>query len=293
MDKLPLIYNPAAGTKGLKRAEKAANTLRQLGRDPLPIATTGPGSAKLLAASIALEGHPQLVVAGGDGTVNEAANGLAGSSTSLAIIPTGTANVMAHELGIPHNITRACRIALKGETIRIDLGKAGDRYFTLMAGAGFDALVIKNLNPVLKKAIRQAAFPVAGLKAFMSKEIYPLRVSAGNREVEGFFVIAANSRYYGGRFGPTPQASVTDGLLDICVLKEKSLQKMIDFWYKALTTETADPSLVEYMRVTAADVTTTGGDPVHVQVDGELAGELPMRFEVAPLALAVRVGAGR
>jgi len=292
-DRIPLIYNPAAGARGARKAEKAIDTLTRLGYAVTALATSGPGSATTLAATIAAEGWPLLVVAGGDGTINEAVNGIAGAGTSLAIIPTGTANVLARELGVPADVKRACRAAVGGDRLAIDLGRADGRYFTLMAGAGFDALVIKNLNPALKRAIRHAAFPVSGLKTYFGRELPLLRVTAGERVAEGCFVVAANSRYYGGRFGPTPEASMTDGLLDVCVLKEKSFTRMAEFWYRALKTGRPGGPWVEYFRAGELEVESAGGEKVLVQVDGELSGELPARITVASRALEVRVGAGR
>lgn len=107
------------------------------------------------------------------------------------------------------------------------------------------------------------------------------------------FVVAANSRYYGGRFGPTPTASMTDGLLDVCVLREKSLTRMVDFWYKALMADGLDSSRVDYFRTAELEVTSPDDSPVPLQVDGELAGELPARITVEKEALQVCVGAGR
>lgn len=292
-DSIPFIYNPAAGGRGRKKAEQAVNALRRMGYNSVPLETGSPGSATTLAAAVAAEGWPLIVVAGGDGTVNEAVNGIAGSSACLAIIPIGTANVLARELGIPDNVKQACRVATQGERIRIDLGRADERYFTLMAGAGFDAMVIKNINPVLKRAIRRAAFPVAGLKTYFSRELPLLKVRARNRTTEGYFVVAANSRYYGGRFGPTPAASMTDGLLDVCVLKDASFSRMVEFWYKALKTDSPGDGMVEYFRTRELEVESTGSEPVLVQVDGELSGKLPVRLTVESLALEVCVGAGR
>lgn len=291
-ENIPLIFNPAAGSRCARKALKAVEALDRIGWRAIPVETGGPGAATALAASFAAEGWPLLAVAGGDGTVNEVVNGIAGTGTGMAIIPTGTANVLARELGVPMDVRRACRVATGGERIRIDLGRAGGRYFTLMAGIGFDALVIKNLNPALKKAIRHAAFPVSGLKTFIGKELPLLRIDAGDLITEGYFVIAANSRYYGGRFGPTPAASMTDGLLDICVLKEKGFIKMIDFWYKALKTDSPSAA-VEYFRTAALEVTSDACEQVLLQVDGEVAGELPVRISVASRALEVCIGAGR
>ncbi|MHB1003275.1 MAG: diacylglycerol/lipid kinase family protein [Thermoleophilia bacterium] len=292
-ESMPFIFNPAAGPRGRKRAEKAMRTLAGLGVEVKPFETPGPGSATAIARSLAAEAWPRLLVAGGDGTINEAVNGIAGSSTGLAVIPAGTANVLARELGIPDDIAAACRAAVGDRCVRIDLGNAGGRYFTLMAGAGFDAMVIKNINPVLKKTIRHAAFPVAGIRTYLGGELPLLRVAAGDVTAEGYFVVAANSRYYGGRFGPTPAASMTDGLLDVCVLKEKSLTRMVEFWYKALKTERLDSSLADYFRAADLEITCPDGGTVLLQVDGELAGELPVRVTVEKQALDVCVGAGR
>lgn len=290
---LPFIYNPAAGPIGRSRAERAMRCLEKGGIRVEPLATTCEGYATKLAAEAAARGAPRLIVAGGDGTINEVINGIAGTGTELAIIPAGTANVLAIELGIPSNIELACRTAAAAPSVRIDLGRVNGRYFALMAGIGFDAMVIKNLNPVLKKTIRHAAYPLSGLKTFFGRELPPVRISGPEHESEGYLVIAANSRYYGGRFGPTPEASMTDGLLDICVLREKGFQKMVGFWYGALKAGRLEGDWVEYFRTREIDVACPTGAQVLVQTDGEVVGELPAHITIEPLALDVCVGAGR
>lgn len=287
----PLIYNPASGGAGERRARRAIRALESLGCRVEALPTSGVGSATSLARRAAKREVPRLLAAGGDGTINEVVNGLAGSDTELAIIPTGTANVLAMELGVPLKIPDACRLACEGDSVRVDLGLAGDRYFTLMAGVGFDALVIKNVNPVLKKSIRRAAFPVTGLVTFIQQDLPLLQVSAAGREVEGYFVIVSNSRYYGGKFGPAPEASMTDGRLDVCVLKGKGLQEMLNFWVAALRQSHVDSGLADYFQAEEVWISCPGGDPVPVQTDGEIIGELPLKVTVAPAAL--RVCAGR
>lgn len=284
---IPLIYNPGAGGRCGHKVKKAIAILEGLGASIQPLETTGPGSAIELAREAVAAGPRRLIVAGGDGTINEAINGMAGSGVELAILPMGTANVLAIELGIPARLKEACRIAFSGQTGTIDLGLAGKRYFALMAGFGFDALVIKNINPILKKSIRRAAFPIAGVVTYLKTDLPLLTVKTPEGEVEGYFVVAANSRYYGGRFGLTPEASMSDGLLDICVLKKNSFAEMVNFWLQALKSGTLDREQAEYLRVSDVEITCPAGEHVPVQTDGDVIGELPMRVSVAPVALKI------
>ncbi len=287
---LPIIYNPIAGGGSERRVRRAVSALAELGCQTELLPTSGTGSATGLARRVVASGAPRLVAAGGDGTINEVINGMAGSGTEMAIIPAGTANVLALELDIPLRLREACELACSGQSTAVDLGVAGSRYFALMAGIGFDALVIKNIIPVLKRSIRRAAYPVTGLVTLLQQDLQPLQVEAAGRRREGYFVVVANSRYYGGKFGPTPEASMTDGLLDVCVLKGKSIQEMLNFWVAALRRNHVDPSLADYFCAERVEVYCPSGEPVPVQTDGELIGELPMSITVAPGALRVCTG---
>lgn len=289
---LPVIYNPTAGSQGSRKLRRALKALEELEFEAELLPTSGIGSATGLARRAAEKGMRRLVVAGGDGTINEVVNGIAGSGTELAIIPTGTANVLAIELDIPLKMEEAAQLAARGKSKSIDLGVADGRYFTLMAGVGFDALVIKNLNPVLKKSIRRAAFPVTGVLTLLQKDLPGLLVRSRERTSEGYFAVVSNSRFYGGRFGPNPRASITDGLLDVCVLKGKSFQEMLNFWVAALKKEHLDEPFAEYFRSSEVEVSCPQGAPVPVQTDGEVVGELPMRIAVKPGALKVCAGGG-
>ncbi|GBE57621.1 diacylglycerol kinase [bacterium BMS3Abin01] len=286
----PLIYNPVAGGGKRDMGRDLTAEFRRLGVEVELLRTTGAGDATRLAREAVRAGVARLVAAGGDGTINEVVNGLAGSETELAVIPMGTANVLALELEIPVAPARACELAVKGNSITVDLGLAGERYFILMAGVGFDALVIKNINPALKRTIRRGAFPLSGLKTFFGEKLSLLTINADGRKTHGFFVIASNSRYYGGRFGPTPLASMADGLLDICVLKGRSLPEMIKFWIGALGKGTVDTAVAESFRATGIRVSCEPGVRVPVQTDGEVVAELPVSISVAPAALKICAG---
>lgn len=287
---LSLIYNPAAGGVGLSsehKARHAAEEMERLGARVELLPTTGPGSARELAARAVAGGATRIAVAGGDGTINEAINGFAAGETELALIPAGTANVLALELAVPFGVREASRIAVRGRATPIDLGLAGGHAFALMAGIGFDALAIKNLNPVLKKAIRHAAFPISGLKTFVREDLPLLRISSHGVLCDGYFVVVSNSRYYGGRLGPTPEASISDGLLDVCVLKERSFTGMVNFWVRTLASAKLDRTHAEYFRVASLEVSAPHGEQVLVQTDGDIIGELPMEFSVVPGGLKV------
>lgn len=269
------------------KAKSAAREMERLGARVELLPTTGPGSATGLAAQAVAGGATRIAVAGGDGTINEVINGFSPGKTELALIPAGTANVLALELAVPFGVREASRIAVRGRATSIDLGLAGGHAFALMAGIGFDAMAIKNLNPVLKKAIRHAAFPISGLKTFVQEDLPLLRVSGHGILCEGYFVVVSNSKYYGGRLGPNPEASITDGLLDVCVVKERSFASMVNFWLRALVNARLDDGRAEYYRVRELEVSAPGGEPVPVQTDGDIIGELPMIFTVVPGGLKV------
>ena len=173
-------------------------SLRSLGWDVVERPTEGEGHATLLAREALEEGVDRVVVIGGDGTVNEALNGLAGSDVPLAIVPTGTVNVLALELGLPLDPPDAVRVAAEARATRIDLGLAGQRYFALMAGVGFDADVVSRVRPVMKRALKEMAFVLQGLATYLTAE-YPLvQIECDDRCTEGYFVVLGNARNYGG-----------------------------------------------------------------------------------------------
>jgi YegS/Rv2252/BmrU family lipid kinase len=285
------IHNPTSG--GGERRRDLPLILKGLEGQGFAVderPTTGPGSATELAASAAGEGFDVVCVLGGDGTVNEALNGLAGGEVPLAIIPTGTVNVLAMELGIPLDPPDAVRVVGRGTESWIDLGLAGERYFGLMAGIGMDAAVVASLNPTLKKALKEAAFAVHGVATYLTHDEPLFRLTSDEREVEGYFAVFGNAANYGGAFGITPLADMRDGLLDVCVLTDKSFLSTAWYWTAALLNAHIDHPKVQYFRTRAARI--EAADPaqeVLVQTDGEVAGALPIDCRVAPRALRVLV----
>lgn len=291
--RIAAIFNPHSGGGGYRRdVPLIFSALRGLGYTVEELQTGEPGDATRLAREAVDAGFDFVAALGGDGTVNETINGLAGSDVPLAIIPTGTVNVLAMELGIPLDPPDA--VKLLGDAAAhlswIDLGLAGDRYFGLMAGVGMDAAVVASMHPSMKKALKEAAFAVQGLATYLTHEEPLIRVTSEERTVEGYFAVFGNSSNYGGAFGITPLADMRDGLLDVCVLKDKSFVSTVWYWTAALINAHIKHPKVEYFRTECARIETVEeGKVVLVQTDGELAGSLPMECRVMPHALRVVV----
>jgi diacylglycerol kinase (ATP) len=288
---LMAIFNVHSGGGGYRRdLPLIIDSLRGLGYDVDARETQAVGDATRLAREAVAQGLDLVCVIGGDGTVNETINGLAGAEVPLAIVPTGTVNVLAMELGIPLEPPDAVKLLDMGTTSWIDLGMAGDRYFGLMAGVGMDAAVVASLNPHMKKAFKEAAFAVQGFANYLTKEEPLIRVTAAERTVEGYFAVFGNASNYGGGFGITPLADMRDGLLDVCVLKDKSLLGTLWYWTAALVNAHIKHPKVEYFRTEEATIVAVDeGKEVLVQTDGEMAGKLPLICRVVPRSLRVIV----
>ena len=285
------IYNPTSGGGGYKRdIPRIVESLRALGLTVDERPTEAPMRAVELARDAVQQGFDIICAIGGDGTVNEVVNGVAGSDVPLAIVPTGTVNVLALELGIPLDPPDACRLVADGELSWIDLGQAGERYFSLMAGVGMDAAVVANMNPMLKRHLKEAAFVVQGMATYLTHQDPLLRVETAERTVEGYFAVFGNSSNYSGAFGITSLADMRDGLLDVCVLTDKSFLSIAWYWLAALINSHTNHPAVQYFRTEAAQVSVVDSDAeVLVQTDGEVAGCLPMQCRIVPRALRVIV----
>ncbi len=288
--KATVIYNPYAGRgRGGAIASAVDDCLTGHGLDVALHATQASEEATRIASTHA--GETDIVVAvGGDGTVNEVVNGMAGSKARLGIVPAGTVNVLALELGIPFQVERACSIIAGGNTRLMDLGRVNHRKFILMMGAGIDALTIRNIDPRAKKRFRELAFLSTGLRQGFAKppQVFLVRVNGEEHRVT--FLVAGNSRYYGGRFGITTDADPTDGLLDVLMFKGTSVASLSVFWLGVPTGLHLHNRDVTYVRAENAEVLPV--DTEHVvwyQTDGELAGRLPATLGIDHHAIEILV----
>ena len=290
--RLTVVCNPTSGGGHWRReVPLVVESLGALGFAVEEAVSVHPGHARELAAKAVDAGADVVCAIGGDGTINEVINGIAGSGVPLAVIPTGTVNVLARELDIPLDLPKACRVAAEGHVIEVDLGLADKRYFALMAGAGIDAAVVASLNPKAKKALKEGAFAIQGLATYLTSRWPLLRIELDQGFVEGYFCVLGNAANYGGSFGVTPLADMRDGLLDVCVLTDMSFFEFVGYWLAALFSNPMRHSKVRYLRTHAARLSLAPGEvgEVLVQTDGEPAGRLPMEFHVVPGALRVIV----
>ena len=293
--KATLISNPKTGryaSRRLRPIQELASNLESLGIAVDLKLTAGPGEATQIAAKAARNGSSDIIVAGGDGTINEAIQGLAGTKARLAIIPRGTANVLARELGLPLDDAQAVAVAAQGKTRKIYLGLAIDettnesRHFVLMAGIGLDASVVRRVQPSLKKRIGKGAFWISGLSHLANWNPRPFKLEIDGVEYNATFATVGKSAKYGGDLAITPGARLDQPDFEVCIIQTTSRLRYLHLLSYALRDGMPrDNPEVQFVKA----VTVKAHGEAQVQVDGELLGHLPMRFEIAPHSLEVIV----
>ncbi len=280
MKRILVIFNPAASSGSKARAFRRFLDSRA-GPNVTLAPTQGPGDATKLAA--ADRNHDLIVAAGGDGTINEVVNGITGKP--LGILPFGTVNVFTKELGIPANLAAAWRVLETGRTRAIDLGCAEfagqKRYFVQLAGVGFDASAVRAVSLKLKKKVGPLSYVVAGLKMLRTVHA-PVEVAPG---VTGVAVLIGNGRYYGGKVRVFPRAKLDDGLLDVCVFEKFGAWELLRYLPGILCGQHPKLAGVHYFQT--AEFTCQTVAPF--ELDGEDAGDGPVKFSVKPGALQVVV----
>ncbi|MCX7859997.1 MAG: diacylglycerol kinase family lipid kinase [Chloroflexus sp.] len=282
-----IVFNPTAGHAEQLEAEleAAAQVWREQGWTVELQPTNGPGDGRRLARQAATNGYELVVAAGGDGTINEVVNGLAGSQTMLATLPLGTMNVWARELGLPLQPRAAAQTMLAWAPRAIDLGRAGDRYFLLMAGIGFDAAITANVRPDEKRRFGALAYVARGIEEVMRIRGTRARILLDGRPIKArvLMIVIGNSQLYGGLVKITHRASIDDGLLDVCVIKGDNGINAIGHLIAILRRRFSLNPDIAYYRAHSIEVITRPSLPV--QVDGDPIGATPMRFSVVPSAI--------
>ena len=282
MNRICIIANPAA--RGVKARLKS---LESLTRNVVIKTTKGPGDAEAQTERAVEQGYSTIVAAGGDGTVNEVVNGIGSSPVALGILPMGTVNVFAMELGIPLNLVAAWKV-IRGKKVRaIDLASANGHLFVQMAGVGVDAQVVQRNNRYVKMMLGPLSYLLTATQVAAEKPP-KLRVFCDGRPtVEGSFVLVGNGRFYGGPFSLFNEADMQDGLLDVCVFKSMNYLALMRYLrglvFGSLTTFTD----VEYFK--SSHLIVKSDRHVPLEADGELAGHAPVEFTVRHKKLRVLV----
>jgi YegS/Rv2252/BmrU family lipid kinase len=253
--------------------------------------THAPGEAQNMAAEAAAEGVDRILVVGGDGTVNEVVQAIAHTQTALGLIPAGTVNVLANEFGIPADYHAAAQIAIHGDCVSIDLGRANDRYFTMMVGIGYDAMVTYSMWPELKKIAGQLAYVVSGVQNFFTHRASRmlLRIDGGRKLRRlGYFLVISNTRLYGGPGRTVNElADTRDGLLDLTLFRSRRWYHVIFGLTRVFLGRGKRFARIEAMRVRSVEVRASR--PLPYQLDGDNIGHTPVSIEVRPQALRLMV----
>jgi len=298
--KAGVIYNPSAGRcRGEAIAASVKQGLTRRGLEVSLHATQRPTEAMVIASWLVDE-VDVIVAIGGDGTINEVVNGMVGGrmgggnasrrKARLGIVPTGTVNVLAQELGLPFQVERACNVIAEGKTIMLDVGRINDRGFVLMTGAGIDALTVRNIDLRAKKRFRELAFLATGLKWGLAADPPAFVVRAAGEEYTATFFVASNCRNYAGHLGVTPDADPTDGLLDLLIFTGTTRYSLAVFWLGVPSGLHLKNPNVKYIRAEKAElIPLSEKEIVWFQTDGELAGRLPATVRIDAHALEVLV----
>jgi YegS/Rv2252/BmrU family lipid kinase len=292
--RLLVIHNPVSGRCRAALLEAVLQRLRAAGC-AVDLRLTGKrGDAERLAAEAAPDRYDAVAVAGGDGTINEVVNGMTASSLPLGLIPMGTANVLAAELGLPQSAEGIARTLLEGRRQHIDLGLASGRRFVMMAGIGFDAHVVRGIDPRLKRAVGKGAYVWQSLVEIARYRPQRFLLTIDGTPYAAASAVFANGHYYAGRYTCAPDATLTDSLLHVCLFKTGGRLAVIRYGASLLIGLLHRRDDVEIVPATRIRVEGEGADPVHG--DGDIIAGLPLEVGMDPKGIDVivpQVDAGR
>ena len=284
MTDIVVILNPTAGNLETIR-EWQGRIESMVGRSPVRISSHA-GEAETLARRAVKEGFARVVAAGGDGTVNHVANGIAGSDAALGILPMGTVNVFAMELGLPANDLERCwEIVETGHTRLVDLPSANGKHFVQLGGVGLDAQAVKETTLAFKRSLGPLSYLISAAH-IAGRQPPQLLIESEDAPVqEGSFVLVGNGRLYGGPFPFFKQAVFDDGLLDVVLFKRLGFLEIIKYLHDVVFSSDIRVPEIEYFQTRQLRVSSEQDVPV--ALDGELACNCPVDFQLHEKALPV------
>lgn len=283
MNSVHIIANPVAGGgRGALMSTALTTALESRGIQATAFATTQAGDARAEAGRAEAD---IFAVIGGDGTLNEVLNGLPDRcETRLAILPVGTANVVARELGMRSDANFAADAIQRGKTIPMDMGRHGERRFLLGAGAGLDAAVTKVVQESRGKRSNLLRWvgPALGVVARYTYPKITVVVDGETVATAADYVVIGNCRYSAGIFPATPQANISDGQLDICALSGLSLARLAWLVANVWRPTYINRPWIEYRQGKMIELRPQQeNETVYLQIDGDPAGTLPAQFAIA------------
>ena len=309
MRKVLLLYNPHSGPRAQRSAaavEQAAQVLRAAGVEAAITPTLSPTAAAQQVREALAEGSDTIFACGGDGTVQDVAQGLVGTQAALALIPLGTANVLAHDLGIPADPQAAARAALEAVPLRVSVGhieyrgsagQPASRYFLSVAGAGQDGYLFHRLTHADKRTFAVAAYLLKALQVWLTRSPQWFSVSVSDEPpVQVTQLLAVRIADFGNVLrNLAPGASLRGDDFRLVLFKTSSRWRYLLFVLRGiLGTNWAVPGIeMKNAKKIACAPASPGENPVFFEADGELLGTLPAEISIAPSALTLLVPGSR
>lgn len=278
MKRARIIYNPTAGREQFKKdLPMVLERLEKAGYETSAHATTGDGDAVEAAKTAVERQYDLVIIAGGDGTINEVIQGMAEASyrPQVGIIPAGTTNDFARALSIPRDTEQAINIILKNQILPLDIGKVNDQYFVNIAGGGDLTELTYEVPSKMKAAIGQLAYYVKGIEMLPSLKPVNTRIEYDDNVFEGniMLFLVANTNSVGGFERVAPDALVNDGYFDLIILKETNLAEFLRLVTLALRGAHIDDKNIVYLQ--AKRIKVTPQSHMQLNIDGEYGGLFP------------------
>jgi YegS/Rv2252/BmrU family lipid kinase len=288
---LSLIGNPLAGRgKANREIERFVELLQRRGHWVNVGLSRTAGEARRWASQVK-RGTDAIVVAGGDGTLNEVLNGILDpSQVPIALLPLGTANVLAHELALPKEPEQVAPIIEQGIVRKLDMGLLGGRRFLLMVSVGFGAMVTEKIRRTRKGSLGYRGYLLPILRVLADYRPPELRVEVdGQRGLRGGLVVVSNVRVYGGIFTVADRASCDSGHLDICIFPRGTIPALVRYAVSAFQGKVSTLTDVAYL--TGRRIWIESDKPVAVEVDGDYFGTTPVVIDLKPACVPILVPA--
>jgi YegS/Rv2252/BmrU family lipid kinase len=282
---ITVIYNPISGRRNHRKLRRFVETAMLRGLTVIVRTTRHAGEAEAMAVEAAADGWTEVVVvAGGDGTINEVINGLAGAALPplLGLLPLGTANVLAAEIAVSDSATTLVdsivRVArMDGASTRICVARANGRRFALMAGVGFDAHLVAAVDRRMKRLTGKAAYVEAFARTTIGFGNHRYRVLIDGVTYEAASAVIANGHFYGGRFTCTPEARIDEPDLHVCLFLRGSRWSTLGYGISLLRGRLHRSADVRIVRGRDIQVEGWNGEPV--QCDGDVTTMLPLHVQ--------------
>lgn len=310
MRQVALIYNPASGQhSGRRKAaiQAAFDVLQAAGIAADPFVTSGAGSATHHAQHAVSAGYDTIIACGGDGTVHEVLQSVVGTDVALGVVPLGTANALAADLGLIASPAKAIKILLDAHPVRVSVGRIqyhdskgepNSRYFTVAAGVGADALLMSRLDVRLKRRLGYVLYMIEATRILFThgfplfEAVLPANGNGHARVVDVSQLLAVRVRSFGGALkNLAPGASLRNGTLSLLAFKTQSRFRYLLFLLAVLARRHTFAREVELVETESIECRARNGckEPLFVEADGEVLGVLPVRLEVVPHSLTLLI----